>query len=137
MLGQRVEFHYGQVVESRNVVQSIQFGPCRAGTGIDKDIFGGERALRAIVRADFNRPWTSRRISKPGLAENQFKIRRLFDARLTAVAKLVHDVALALANFSMITANIARPGPHSIIGSAPRQIGDRSAGPHLLRRSAS
>src|ERR1700686_2794557 len=49
MLGNSVEFHDGHVVQSRNVVQAIQFGLRRAGTGIDKDIFGGERALSAIV----------------------------------------------------------------------------------------
>src|SRR6266478_1757853 len=42
VLGNRVELHNGHVVESRNVVQAIQFGPSRAGAGIDKDIFGGE-----------------------------------------------------------------------------------------------
>src|SRR3989442_4741441 len=44
MVGNRVELHNGHVVESRNVVQAIQFRPGRAGTGIDKDIFGGERS---------------------------------------------------------------------------------------------
>src|SRR3981081_2248241 len=42
VFGNRIELHDGHVVESRNVVQAIQFGPCRAGTGIDKDIFGGQ-----------------------------------------------------------------------------------------------
>src|ERR1700692_882843 len=37
MLGNSVEFHNGRVVQSRNVVQAIHFGPGGAGTGIDKD----------------------------------------------------------------------------------------------------
>src|ERR1700682_1096026 len=49
------------------------------------------RALRAIVRADVNRRCTLGRITKPGLAENQLKIRSLFDARLAAVAKFVRS----------------------------------------------
>src|ERR1700686_1560785 len=137
MLGDSVEFHDGHVVESRNVLQAIQFGTGRAGTGIDKDIFGGERALSTIVRADFNRPWTSRRASELRVAENQLKIRRLFDARLTAIAKFVDNVAFALANFSKIDTNIARASVHSIIGGAPCEIGDSSACHHRLRRSAS
>src|ERR1700674_4642475 len=137
MLGDSVEFHDGHVVESRNVVQAIQFGAGRAGTGIDKDIFGGERGLSTIVRADFNRPWTSRRASELRVAENQLKIRRLFDARLTAIAKFVDYVAFALANFSKIDTNIARAGVNSIIGSAPREIGDPASRHHRLRRCAS
>src|SRR3984893_14608582 len=39
VLGNGIEFHDGYVVEGRNVVQAVQFGPGRAGTGIDKDIF--------------------------------------------------------------------------------------------------
>src|SRR3984893_13326175 len=137
MLGNSVEFHHGHVVQRRNVVQAIHFRPGGAGTGIDKDIFGGERALSAIVRADVNRRCTLRRITKPGLAENQLKIRSPFDARLAAVAKFVDNVALALANSSKIDTNIARAGVHSIIGGAPCEIGDSSARPHRVRRSAS
>src|SRR5713226_4470568 len=110
MLGHSLEFHDGNVVESRNVVQAIQFGASRAGTGIDKDIFGGERALSTIVRTDFNRLWTSARTSEPSLAENQFEIRSLFDALLTAVAKFVDHVAFAFENFSKIDTD--RAGVH-------------------------
>src|ERR1700737_787508 len=49
VLGNRIEFHDGDVVERRNVVEAFQLGKRGAGTGIDKDIFGGERALRAIL----------------------------------------------------------------------------------------
>src|SRR6267378_3694806 len=121
VLGHGVEFHDGHVVESRNVVQAIKVGSGRAGTGIDKDKLGGEDTMSAIVRTDFNRPWTSGGTSEPGIAENQLEIRRLFDARLTAVAKFVDNVALALANFSKIDTN--RPGVHSIISSPSREIG--------------
>ncbi len=136
VIGNHVQFHDGRVVESWNVVQAIQFGPCRAGTRIDKDIFGGERTLRAIVGENFNRLWTSRRTSKPGLAENQFEVCRLFDARLTAIAKFVDNIAFALANYSKIDTDISRPGVHSIISSAPREIGDSAACHHRLRGSA-
>ena len=131
VFGDGVEFHDGYVVESRNIVQAMQRRTSGAESGIDENIFGGESALSAIFRANFNRPWTG----KPGIAEDQVEVRRLFDFRPTAVAETVHDVALALANFSQI--NIDRAGEHSIVGATPREVCDSTARHHRLGRSAS
>src|SRR5205807_5493840 len=90
-----------------------------------------EAVLNAIFRADFNYLWTS----KPGIAEDQIEVRGLFDARLNAVAKFVHDVALAFPDLSKIDTDWA--GMHSIIGGAPREVGDPAACHYRLRRSAS
>src|SRR4029077_14430559 len=101
------------------------------------DIFGGERALRAVLWENFNRSWTSRRISKRCVTENHLEFYRRFDTRLTAVAKFVDNVAFALANSSKIDTDSDRAGVHSIFGSAPREIGDPAACHHRLGRSAS
>src|SRR5256886_5805891 len=53
------------------------------------------------------------------------------DARLNAVAKFVHDVALAFPDLSKIDTDWA--GMHPIIGGAPREVGDSAACHYRLR----
>jgi len=59
----------------------------------------------------------------------------MLDARLTAIAELVYDVAFTLSDFLQIDMDWA--GIDSIIGSAARQVGNSPACHHRFSRSAS
>ena len=116
--------------------KDTDFTPSMAGTE------GRAPALMKILSAVSSRrpPSFCRTSSDFGpvkLASPKIKssIRRLLDASLAAVAKAVHDIALALSDTFHIDANVA--GVNAVIGASARQVGDATAGDHRLGGSAS
>src|ERR1700675_3034801 len=58
MLGDGVEFHDGRAIEIRNALQTFERRYGSAAPRVDEEFICGERALRAILKADLNRART-------------------------------------------------------------------------------
>src|ERR1035437_2219029 len=94
MFRNRVQLHDGSAVKKGYGLQAVE---CRHGwtrTSVDEDLPCGECSLPTVFLPDEQGPSAG----ETGLAEDQLKIRRFFDASLAASAKAVHDIALALPN---------------------------------------
>src|ERR1700690_1113647 len=131
MFGNGVELHDGSAVEERDVVQTFERRNCGARAGVDENFVGGESALAAaLVEAN----GYGMRARKTCIAEDQFEIRSVLQILLVAIAKSVHDVALALANALQVNADVTRA--HAVIGAATREISNAGAGDHRFRGRA-
>ena len=71
---------------------------------------------------------------KRAFSKDQLEVRSLFDASLVAIAKLHHNVALALANPLHVDAQLA--GVDTVVSATSSQISDPATGDHRLRRRA-
>src|SRR5580658_521002 len=129
MLGDGVEFHDGRAVEIRNAFETFERRHGRAAPGVDKKFIGGERALRAILKADLNRAGAR----EAGLAKEQIEIGSLFDPRLNAVTESGDDRALALPDAAHVHGDAA--GVNSVVRSTTGQIGDAAARDYRFRGS--
>src|SRR5258708_21678388 len=99
---------------------------CRAVTDIEEDRVGRQLACLAVVQAHFERLGTG----KVGFTHQEVEACGAFDAPLAAVAKAVHNVALALPHLDHI--NRDRAGMDTIISTSPSEIGYPRAGNHGL-----
>src|ERR1700676_1528010 len=130
MFGDGVKFHDGRAVEIRNALQTFERRHRGAAPRVDEKFIGGERALRAILKADLNRA----RASEAGFAKEKIEIGSFFDPSLTAVAESVDDGALALADAAHVHSDAA--GVHAVLRSTASQVGDAAARDHCFSRSA-
>src|SRR5664280_557603 len=130
MFRNRVQLHDGSAVHKGYGLQTVERRHGWTRTCVDEDSLGGECSLAALSLPDKQ----GLGAGKTGFAEDQLKVRSLFDASLAAIAKAVHDIALALPNTSHIDADVS--GANAIISASPRQIRDAGAGDHGLRGSA-
>src|ERR1019366_1205581 len=131
MLRDGVQLHDGSAVEKGHGLQAVERWPRRTRTCVDEDLAGGQCSLAAVPLPDKQ----GLRPGETGFAEGQLEICRLLNAALAAIAKAVHDIALALADAFHVDADVA--GVNAIIGASPREISDAGAGDHGLGRSAS
>src|ERR1019366_4648704 len=131
MFRNRVQLHDGSAVQKGYGLQAVECRHRGTRTCVDEDLPGGECKLAAVFLPDEQRLSAG----ETGLAEDQLKMCRFFDASLAAIAKAVHDIALALPNTFHVDADVA--GVNAIISASPRQISDAGAGDHGLSGSAS
>src|SRR5664280_1814869 len=131
MFRNRVQLHDGSAVEKGYSLQAVERRHGWTRPCVDEDLPGGECELAAVFLPDEQRLSAG----ETGLAEDQLKVRRFFDASLAAIAKAVHDIALALPNTFHVDTDVS--GANAIISASPRQIRDAGAGDHGLGGSAS
>src|ERR1700674_5334363 len=131
MIRNGIEFHNGNVVEERDCVQTIEFGPRRASAGIDENVFRRNCAPAAVLQANVN----SLGAAESRFAEDQFEVCSLLNLRLASTSKTVDDLAFALTNFRQVNAD--RSSLHTVFGGPARQVRDTAAGHHSFRGSAS
>src|ERR1019366_7382841 len=131
MLRNGVQLHDGSAVEKGYGLQAVEWGHRGTRTGVDEDLAGGECSLAAVPLPDKQ----GLGAGQTGFAEDQLKICRLLNAALAAIAKAVHDVALALADAFHVDADVA--GVNAVISGPPPEVSDAGAGDHGLGGSAS
>src|ERR1017187_1688424 len=130
MFRNRVQLHDGSTVQKGYGLQAVEGRHRGTRTCVDEGLPCGECSLPTVFLPDEQGPSAG----ETGLAEDQLKIRRFFDASLAASAKAVHDIALALPDTLHVDADVS--GVNTIISASPRQIRDAGAGDHGLRGSA-
>jgi len=130
VVGNSIEFHDGRAVERCDGIESIQPGTIGARAGIDKDMLRFDGSAAAIFQLNVDGFGSV----EAGIAEYEIDIRSFFDARLSAIAEAVDDLALAVSNFHHVNGD--RPGMDAVVGSAPGKVGNAGAGDHGFSRSA-
>src|ERR1035437_604241 len=94
MFRNRVQLHDGSAVQKGDALQAVECRHRGTRTCVDEDLLRSKCSLPTVFLPDEQGPSAG----ETGLAEDQLKIRRFFDASLAAIAKAVHDIALALPN---------------------------------------
>src|ERR1700676_2014424 len=130
MIRHGAQFHDGTAVEERQVLQAVKSRHGRPRTSIDEDSLAGQYALAAVLEPNEH----GLGAGETGCAENQLQICRLFKPCLTAIAKAVHDVALAPPDAFHIDVDVSCV--NAIAGASPREIRDAGACDHGFRRRA-
>src|ERR1035438_474660 len=92
MFRNRVQLHDGCAVEKGYSLQAVECRHRGMRTCVDEDLLRSKCKLAAVFLPDKQ----GLGAGKTGLAEDQLKVRSLFDAALATAAKAVHDIALAL-----------------------------------------
>src|SRR5262249_16920084 len=98
----------------------------RTRARVEEDLVGSQEPRSAAVHGDLDRL----RPGEAGLAEDQRDVLRRLQLILTAGAEALDDRALALAHLSHVNAHGAVLD--AVVGTAPGEVGDTSAGDHRL-----
>src|SRR5580704_16679114 len=131
MLGHAVEFHDGNIVERRHMIETCELGPRWARSCVDEHSLRRQGSFTTVSQLHGN----GFGIDEAGLSEYQVEIFSFFQGLLAAVAETIDDIPFALADFLHIDTD--RTGAYSIICRPASQIRDASARDHGFRRRAS
>src|SRR5205807_7345622 len=85
MFGNGLQLHDRSAVEERYIGQAVEHGHRRPGTGIDVELFGGERTLAALFQLDQQRLGSG----EARFAQDQFEVGGVLDALFIGVAEFV------------------------------------------------